>query len=295
MAHHPRSEKVFPRRRLDPRLAAAGLTVVWLLAARPAVAQIVHGQIVDSLTQAPLASAVVTLLDTAGVDLARTVADETGLFLLRADAAGRYRLRVSHEAYRVSLFPPFDLEVGQKHTLMLLVAPLPTQVSGVTVEAEGRRARRPLEDFWRRRADGFGSYVTRAEFESTGNPTRPTQVLQRMQGVRVFPNPNYQKGVPDGRGGSQLHTIDTRRWVVTMTRGGPRTFGYARRDANAGECPPLYFVDGLYVGNGRTVDVDAVVSVENIEAIEAYGTAAGLPLEFNRPGSACGVIVFWTR
>lgn len=89
-----------------------------------------------------------------------------------------------------------------------------------------------------------------------------------------------------------MNTIDTRRWIVTMQRGGPRTFGHAR---GGRECPPVLFHDGIYLGNALDVDIDAIVPLSDIEAIEAYGTAAGLPAEFNRPGSACGVIVFWTR
>jgi hypothetical protein len=42
-------------------------------------------------------------------------------------------------------------------------------------------------------------------------------------------------------------------------------------------------------------DVDQVLSVNEIEAVEAYTSAATIPAESNRIGSVCGVIVFWTR
>jgi hypothetical protein len=42
-------------------------------------------------------------------------------------------------------------------------------------------------------------------------------------------------------------------------------------------------------------DVDQILSVNEIEAAEAYASAATIPAEFNRTGSVCGVIAVWTR
>lgn len=90
-----------------PRIALGlGLALAWpgLLSA-----QIVRGQVVDSVVGTPIAGGSVALLDNAGTEVARTITDEEGLFLLRAPGAGRYRLRAEGERYRVSEFPPFDL------------------------------------------------------------------------------------------------------------------------------------------------------------------------------------------
>jgi hypothetical protein len=87
------------------------------------------------------------------------------------------------------------------------------------------------------------------------------------------------------RGGSPLDW-QTNQWVVTVGHSSSR-FG--------GTCFPLYFLDGRYIGKADRLDVDQVLSVNEIEAVEAYASAASMPVEFNYTGSACGVIAFWTR
>ncbi len=106
-----------------------------------------------------------------------------------------------------------------------------------------------------------------------------------MTGVRVLPNPNY--------GTSAGGWYDARRFLITFQRSGARTFGFAKNAG--GECPPIFFLDGQYVGNAVQVDVDRFLDPESIEAVEAYGGVGIIPAEFNRPGAACGVIAFWTR
>ena len=98
-----------------------------------------------------------------------------------------------------------------------------------------------------------------------------------MRGVRVIPNAYYA-------------TVGGPRWVVTLRRGEGRG-----RATEVGVCPPLIFVDGQYLGNTELIMIDDVVPVVNLEAIEAHGSIATMPNTFNRQGSRCGVIAFWTR
>ncbi len=88
----------------------------------PLRAQIARGEVVDSVTQVPLAQAVVALADQDGAELARTVTDDEGLFLLRAPAAGEFHLRVEAEGYRSSTFPPFALASSEMNGFRLLIA-----------------------------------------------------------------------------------------------------------------------------------------------------------------------------
>ena len=80
------------------------------------------------------------------------------------------------------------------------------------------------------------------------------------------------------------------RWIIATSRGISRSI--SGRD---GRCLPLVFLDGLYLGDAWTVDIDRILPMVDLEAIEAYTSIASLPVEFNRPGSLCGVLVFWTR
>lgn len=104
------------------RLAIA--LMVLGLGSRPLTAQVIRGQVVDSVTGVPIQTGVVFLLDSAGAEIARTVTDDDGLFLLRAPRAGRYRMRATHDAYRESTFPPFALEEEEVKAYVLLVSPV---------------------------------------------------------------------------------------------------------------------------------------------------------------------------
>jgi hypothetical protein len=151
----------------------------------------------------------------------------------------------------------------------------PTALDPVTVEADAP-VPAYLRGFESRRAEGMGFFVTRAEF-GEWNPTETTDVLRRTPGLSVLPNPDYGPG-------------DARRYV----------FRNARVATNGG-CPLLYYLDGAYIGDSsnrrltRLGDLDQFVPVDYLEAIEVYKGPSEVPAEYNRTGSACGVIVFWTR
>ena len=60
-----------------------------------------------------------------------------------------------------------------------------------------------------------------------------------------------------------------------------------------GNCPPQYFVDGIPASN---FDIDEVLPGD-VEAVELYSGAAGVPPQYNRFNgtSICGTILIWTR
>ncbi len=260
---------------------ALGLSLVltWTLSLS---AQIVRGQVVDSILGTPRPAIAVVLVARTGGEVARTVTDEEGLFLLRAPGAGQYHLRAHGEGYRLSDFPPFDLAADGMLAYRLLVPsvnpPPPTQEPDAKelapVTAEAPTSRRNLAEFERRRANTTGSFITRVEFMRQGNPTKTTDVLRRMRGIRVRPGTDF------------LMT-----WIITSTR------GTSTGDVDtAGECFPLIFLDRQLVGTTAALVVDNVIPVEQIEAIEFYPpSVAGMPPEFKRRGAVCGVLVFWTR
>jgi hypothetical protein len=139
---------------------------------------------------------------------------------------------------------------------------------------EGRRIR----DFYERLRNPArtGRFVTVEQIEQW-NPRTTIDILRRVRGVKIEANPAYGSG-------------DLRRFLVFMSRSGTTTF-ISRR----GICPPLYFLDALYMGNAETTAVEDLVSPEQIEGVEVYAGAGEMPPEFNRMGSQCGVIAFWTR
>ncbi len=87
-----------------------------------AAAQLVQGQVIDSITGEPVPRSTVLLAGADGVDADRTVADARGFFLLRAPEVGRYQLIVLHEAYRRATFPPFDLGPEMRSFTLMVVS-----------------------------------------------------------------------------------------------------------------------------------------------------------------------------
>ena len=88
----------------------------------PVDGQIVRGQVADSITDAPIPGAAVSMLNESGTVIEQTITDMEGLFLVRAPQAGMYSLRVEADAIRTSEFPPFALAGEQMLGFKLLVA-----------------------------------------------------------------------------------------------------------------------------------------------------------------------------
>ncbi len=154
-----------------------------------------------------------------------------------------------------------------------------TELAPITVEATASLS--PLAEFNDRRSKGTGSFITREEFEKQGNPLEATDVLRRMQGIRIEPSRDPEQ-----------------KWIISMRRGGPRGFGFAAGgdgSLDGSSCPPLFFLDRQFIGNAKTINVDNVIALTEVAAVEAHSSVASLPMEFNRRGSQCGVIAFWTR
>jgi hypothetical protein len=217
----------------------------------------------------PLVGATVEILDTG----LQTTTGVDGSFTLTNLPAGPVQLAVRHPGFRPQT-RDIELQHGETVTFPpggLRLEPLPPELAPVVVEAEEARTRRPLREFWERREHSSGHFITREEFEKQGNPQRVTDVLRRMGGIRVVGN---------ATGGN----------VVLMNRTlGPRSFELQR-----GPCYPLYFLDGRYIGKTNEFDVDNLLPLTDVEAVEAYSSLA-MPREFARKGFECGVIVFWTR
>jgi hypothetical protein len=135
-----------------------------------------------------------------------------------------------------------------------------------TVVIEGERVPRYLEDFYRRKGRKVGSFLTEQDIERY-RPARATDLVPRLFGFQLV----Y-------RADGEIY-IRTRR---------PR--GFSRVG-----CSPLLFVDGAYRGTTDAHDINDFIWVEDIAAIEAYDGPSRMPPEFNVTGSACGVIVVWTK
>lgn len=255
----------------------AGLVFGALAAASgPLAGQAVRGGVTDRSSGEPLAGATLSLLTRQGAPLARATTDERGGFELVAPGPGTYRIQAAQPGFRVLVTPPFQLRSGEVLDYALRLTPAPATALD-TATVRGQVVPRHLADFYRRKQMGLGKFVTREQFERY-NPVMVTDVLRREQAFDISVNPNRRVGG------------DTRTLLINSRRAGGGAFGPVN-----GDCPPLIFMDGTYLGNARDVDPDDVLFINSIEAFEFYESGVEVPLELARNGSNCGVIAVWSR
>ena len=108
-----------------------------VLLAAPLRAQAVAGELVDRAGGKPVPGALVVLLDEQGVQRARAMTTAAGAFLVRAPAAGRYRLRAERVGFASTTSPLLDLAVDQTVRYRLEAAEEVVRLEAVA--AQGRR------------------------------------------------------------------------------------------------------------------------------------------------------------
>jgi len=108
-------------------------------------AQVVRGDLVDSIAARPVGAAIVTLVDAAGAEFGRTLTDANGRFLVRAPAAGAFRLRVRIVGFDVWESEPIALAVGETVVRRVPLLLVRVKLPAITVEAEQTCMVRPEE------------------------------------------------------------------------------------------------------------------------------------------------------
>jgi hypothetical protein len=59
-------------------------------------------------------------------------------------------------------------------------------------------------------------------------------------------------------------------------------------------CVPTVFIDGIRTEYGTmTIELDEMVPLESLYAIEVHRGVTGIPIEFGS-FNECGILVFWT-
>jgi hypothetical protein len=134
------------------------------------------------------------------------------------------------------------------------------RLADVSVRAPGRRARW-LDEFESRKQAGLGSFVTRADIDKR-NPSQTHQMLFGVPGVQV----------------------DQRTGRVRSLYPG-----------SLGACEMAYWVDGIRFAEGAGATPLSQIPPTEVEAMEVYPRAAGVPAEFGGAQSGCGVVLIWTR
>jgi hypothetical protein len=185
--------------------------------------------------------------------------DTAGKFVLAALSPGNSDISFRRLAYEPVVLL-IDVPSEDTTDVEVTLGVAAQRLTGVVVQDKAEQIR-TLEAFEARRKQGIGHFITRADIEK-----RRPFMLSDM--VRMVP-------------GAKLLPMDNGRVALRFARVG--------RD----NCPPQYYVDGIQVTGFNIDDMPP----GDVEGVELYGGAAGIPPEFNRLHSTtiCGAVIIWTR
>jgi hypothetical protein len=116
-----------------------------VLGASTLSAQAVRGAVVARGTNQPVGGAVVLLLDAKGAQVAGTLSDSAGRFLLKAPAPGTYTLRIERTGLASVTTPALSLAAGQTMPYQVAASLAPVTLPTVTVSGAQRCIVRPDE------------------------------------------------------------------------------------------------------------------------------------------------------
>jgi outer membrane receptor protein involved in Fe transport len=215
---------------------------------------------------ATLRGTVASRIDGRGVSGARVLLPELsrggitepdGTFEIADLPPGSYDVQVRYFNYSTNE-RPVQLRAGHVTRATFLLEQDVLEVAELVVEVR-RPPSQPeiwMADFRRRRAEGFGHFVTREDIEEK-RPRRASDLFRQIPGLFV---------TAAGFEGSKL---------------------YLRRGAR--QCEPALWVDGVLTGRYPIDDLHP----DDIEGIEVYRRPSETPLQFQR--GSCGSVLIWTR
>jgi hypothetical protein len=218
-----------------------------------------RGQVVGSNGR-PISGARATVWGT-GLE---AVTNTEGEFSFAALPPGTHTLEVRAVGFS-PVQRPVDIVLGAPGAAEIELTNLGITLDTVRVVAQRVFASRQKEDFDRRLAKSLGHLIDEAEIEKR-RPQVVTDVLRTIPGVHILPSK---------RGNEDIYM-----------RGGQAILG-------TGMCRPDIRVDGSLVVNDVMFPVNAIVSMDQIHAVEVYAHASLVPVEYQTT-SGCGVIVIWT-
>jgi len=152
---------------------------------------------------------------------------------------------------------------------ILLVAATPTLPTVVTKDSAPRYISPGLRAFEERRKLGFGYFLTEAELRKHDNQ-KMANVVRRLPSVRLIcPRSGPRQG--------ECFAVGTRL--------------ASRLAILGGACEIEIYLNGVVSNDHDLQKLD----VNEFAAVEYYPGGTSLPIEYNRTGSACGVLLLWTR
>lgn len=244
------------------RATPALLTGLALLGASPALAQTVHGRLIDAITRQPVVGAEIRLVRGDRL-IVSAASDSAGRFSISAREGGRYQIIASRIGYGEVRSQFIELLGGQAVNAELPMSSAAVKLAPLTLDVP-RDSYLESNGFYERMKTGTGDFLTTEQIQRRNTPSL-VELLRGMRGVKIQRNGRKQEVY----------------------------FGSL-------SCLPMIILDGVTVrwggrSTGTIQSLEDLVPVGHIGAIEAYRGGSGVPPEFIGPNAACGVILIWTR
>jgi len=233
----------------------------------PAWSQEVQGVVIDRQTGERVRGASVMLLDTTFFAVAGTSTNNNGAFSLESPRPGSFFVLTESLGYRPTMDGILDMDEGGFVSVEIYLDPKPIELDSLKIAVERVTTYQVLETagFHERVQTGFGHFITPEEIRRR-NPRYMYDLLRNTPGVRV---------VGAGMDNTQIEFTN----VV---------------NAGSATCSPSVYVDGM-LANTEFGGLESVVSVDQIAGVEVYTRASSVPIQWGGLGSACGVLLIWTR
>lgn len=253
--------------RVTARIATAPL----LLLPCAAGAQLVVGRVVDDLTNGPVPTTSVLLVDSLANVVGSVLSDDDGRFVLRAPGSGTFSLYADQLGYDEMASEPFVAQGSGSVALELRLTPRPFELRPLVVTAGARNAKLERHGFYRRRATAVSGYFLDAGDLRDQHALRLTDVLRTVPAVQV------RRTVKGGT------TLLSRRGA-DLLRG-------------SGGCPMKVVLDGFKRELLPDESVDDWFDLAQVAGIEVYPGAGGVgaPVQQRGPDAFCGIVLIWTR
>lgn len=241
--------------------------------------------LVDSL-KTPIVLAEVSI-----VDLGKTtISDTKGAFAIHGIPAGEHHVVVRRVGYG-----PFDTKITfADHATLTRDVLLPRAVRLDSVVVKSTSLARELEDFEHNRKLGFGHFWTREDLEKLRDRSLAS-IFSETPGLAVIKGVGSAAWIAARRGNKSLGS------AFSKTGAYPVDSVEKRLGALEGTCYSSVYLDGHRVFRPTPGRLQmgmfnlALISPDQIEAIEYYAGPAETPQQYNDSDSDCGVLVIHTR
>jgi hypothetical protein len=257
--------------------------VAALCAAQPVCAQqklsVLKGNVLADSSELPIRGAEVSV---PRLRLTTTTAVD-GSFRLSGISSGREIVMVKRLGF-ASITTTLNFAPGDSIDTDFILLPSAQNLPGVRIK--GQAQDRKLAEFNRRKAEGFGHFLTSDQLEKMQTRAM-AEVLNTIPGPQIYrSNVSSAAWVASARGQQSINNtfqVDQ----MDVNRGAPN-----------GQCYAAVFLDGNPVftaQNGQALfDINSIPTA-SVAGIEYYAGAGSMPPEFNGPRNTCGAVVIWTK